>query len=65
MTLEDFKANIGKRIFRDSNKCPCETCKDIKENGILVRDTEHAEYMFQIQEDFAMEGLHLNYRVLK
>lgn len=64
MTLEDFKANIGKRIFRNDNRCTCLDCKRILEEGLIVTDENHAEYLYTIQNDLGCEGIELNYRTV-
>ena len=40
-----FKDRIGKRIFRVKSTCPCNTCKDNYDNGLVVLDELHAEYL--------------------
>ena len=37
-------------------------CQNAYENGIEIRDNYHAYYLFDVQNDFANEGLELNYR---
>ena len=62
-TLKWFKARIGKRIYRDANKCKCETCYVITLNGLTVNDEDHAEYLYNLQNDFyADDKFDLNYR---
>lgn len=60
--LEWFKQKIGKTIYRDSDGCSCPTCERIVENGLTVADEQHAEYIFDIQNEWAQEGIYLNYR---
>jgi len=61
-TLNWFKERIGKIIYRDRDDCKCGTCKDAVNNGIEISDDIHAEYLFDVQNDFANEGTLLNYR---
>jgi hypothetical protein len=61
-TLEYFISKIGQTIFRDDNGCPCKDCKEILEKGLVVRDEEHARYIFEMQNDLGVEGIELNYR---
>jgi hypothetical protein len=63
--LSFFIKNIGKRIYRDANGCPCETCKEITENGLIVYDKDHADYLYIVQVDYHEEGIELNYRTKK
>jgi hypothetical protein len=65
MNKEWFLARVGEIVFRDTDGCNCPTCKNIIENGILIRDEEHAEYMFEIQNELGAEGIELNYRDTK
>jgi hypothetical protein len=51
-----FTDRIGKRIFRNKTSCKCETCKDVFENGLVVGDQFHAEYLEMVQHD-----LNINY----
>jgi len=60
-----FYQRVGKRLFRDTSTCDCKTCKDVVENGIVVHDEIHAEYLFMSQCDFAADGVELNYRDVK
>ena len=62
-TLKWFENRIGKRIFRDNTKkhC-CEHCDRVSENGLIVRDTTHADYLHSVQNAFWSEGEMLNYR---
>jgi hypothetical protein len=61
-TLEWFLQRVNQTIFRDDNGCPCHECKEILEKGLVVRDEEHARYIFEIQNDLGAEGIELNYR---
>ena len=61
-TLQWFKNRIGRRIFRNDNKCPCNNCKVMTKEGLIVHDLYHAEGLFMIQNDYMAEGTKLNYR---
>ena len=63
--LEFFTSRIGKIIWRDTNGCPCATCKNVEINGILIQDEQVAKYIFDIQCDMNYEGVMLNYRDTK
>ena len=60
--LKWFTSRVGKRIFRDADDCTCSTCKEIVKKGLVIRDKDHARYMYDIQNDFGAEGSELNYR---
>ena len=63
--LSFFIKNIGKRIYRDDNGCTCETCKDVVENGLIVLNKQHAQYLHTVQIDYYKGGIDLNYRLEK
>lgn len=58
-----FLDRIGKKVFRDSNECPCDTCKYIGVHGFTIVDRNHALYLYEIQCEYeAEDGTNLNYR---
>lgn len=59
-----FIKRIGKRIYRDHHKC-CNHCDEAFENGLIVIDRQHADYLASIDHDLANEGIYLNYRDTK
>ena len=61
-TKQWFLDRIGKRVFRDNSGCGCPTCNDIVENGLIIRDKEHALHMYEVQNDYANENTYLNYK---
>lgn len=42
---EFFIERIGKRIYRDSYGCICETCMRITNEGLIIQDKQHAMYL--------------------
>ena len=59
-TEQWFKNRIGKLIHqttknggRDKEHC-CKTCRDVYENGIVIRDTSHADYLYIVQCEMGM-----------
>lgn len=60
--LKWFKDRVGKVVFRNDNGCPCEICKHVVENGLIITDELHADYLCSTQGDYAAEGILLNYR---
>ena len=60
-TLKYFQSRIGKRIFRDHHECFSD-CSLVSKNGLIVNDENHAQYLFDLQNDFGCEGYDLNYR---
>jgi hypothetical protein len=57
-----FIKRVGKRVFRDDDGCSCQTCENVVKNGIVIMDEFHAKYMFDVQNDWMVEGTKLNYR---
>jgi len=64
-TKDWFLERIGKRIYRDKSSCLCHTCEEVSENGLVVNDEMHATFLFDVQNDFAAEGVYFNYRDTK
>lgn len=60
--LSFFQKRIGKRIYRNDNDCPCHTCQEILKEGLIVDNKLHAQYLFDTQNEYADEGIDLNYR---
>lgn len=60
-SIKWFTSRVNKRIFRNYHEC-CFHCSEVAENGLIVNDSNHAEYLYWIQNDYANEGVFLNYR---
>jgi len=56
-----FRKRIGKRIYRDWHKC-CNTCDNVAKKGLIIRDGQHADYLFNIDNSFAEDKVYSNYR---
>lgn len=61
-TKQYFLDRIGKRIYRNDSGCTCRDCKNIVENGLIINDEQHADYLFQTQNEYMAESIDLNYR---
>lgn len=61
-TIHWFLNRIGKRIYRDDNKCDCSACYNVLQHGLIILDTGHAEYLYETQNAFKEDGVNLNYR---
>ena len=58
-----FKNHIGKRIFRDADSCTCPHCANVVENGLVIYNEQHADYIYTTQNDYYYEsGIELRYR---
>lgn len=54
-TLQWFINRIGKIVYRDKVKCKCITCIENGDNGILINDIHHAEYLYMVSCDMDIE----------
>lgn len=43
--IEWFNSRIGQRVYRDAIGCNCKACQFVKENGLIVTDEMHADYL--------------------
>jgi hypothetical protein len=57
-----FVDRIGKRVFREETSCPCSTCKNVGENGLIINDEMHASYLQDIEYMYNINGHKLTYR---
>ena len=61
-----FKKRIGKRVFRDTQGSAhdkeCATCARVTQEGIIIHDEAHAEYLATVDNEFSAEGIFSNYR---
>lgn len=58
---EWFVNRIGKRIYRNKNACECKACQAINKNGLIVANKLHAQYLYDIEQDFNAEGILVRY----
>lgn len=56
-----FIDRIGKRVFRNDVSCQCEICQNISKLGLVINDYMQAEYLFDCEVEFTMEGVKLMY----
>lgn len=54
-TLKWFENRIGKIIYREKTSCNCDTCKSVSENGLIVWDKHHAEYLHMVSCDLGIK----------
>jgi hypothetical protein len=47
---------IGKVVYRPDTKCPCEVCKHVYENGLIVADRNHALYLYDMEVMYTIEA---------
>ena len=44
-----FKDRIGKKVYRKHNFCSCNVCLRVWENGLIIHDEMHADYLYAIE----------------
>lgn len=49
--LEWFLERIGKRVYRPKTSCNSHKCTMVYENGLVIEDKQHAQYLFDIQNE--------------
>jgi hypothetical protein len=59
--LNWFIDRIGKRVFRNKTSCQCGTCQNVYENGVVISDGMHADYMCIIEFEYTNEKSPLQY----
>jgi hypothetical protein len=59
--LNWFIERIGKRIFRNVTSCKCQTCKLVFENGLIIGNEIHANYLYDMECIYTHEGSPLKY----
>lgn len=60
-TLSWFQEHIWQTIYRNPS-CPCRDCVRVESEWLVVMDDNHAQYLFDVQNDYGCEGNILNYR---
>lgn len=46
---------MGKRIYREKTDCDCHTCNRVLNEGIVVGDEDHAEYLYLVQNELGIK----------
>jgi hypothetical protein len=60
-TKQRFINRIGKRIYRN-HSCDCPDCTRIDVEWLVIHDEIHAQYLYDVQNDYACEWVILDYR---
>lgn len=50
-----FIDRIGKKVYRDKDICSCEHCQLNKINGVKIIDLDHAQYLFDMQNEMGVK----------
>ena len=56
-----FIEKIGEVIFRNETSCDCGVCKHVYDNGLIVKDKNHASYLYEMELEYAAEEVPLKY----
>ena len=54
-TLKYFTNRIGKIVYRNEVSCKCPTCGRGTEYGIKIADRQHAQYLFDVQNELGIK----------
>jgi hypothetical protein len=49
-----FVDRIGKRVYRSSVNCQCDSCKNGRINGIMILDYVHAIYLHLVEGEMGI-----------
>lgn len=55
-----FAARIGQRLYRPNTNC-CEFCTKVYEEGIIVTDEYHANYLAEMEAAYSHDGIPIQY----
>jgi hypothetical protein len=58
--LQWFIDKIGQRIYRNDVGC-CKRCQEIAQEGLIVNDEMHANYLFDMEIAYQQDGAKLMY----
>lgn len=59
--LNWYIERIGKIVYRNKTTCKCLTCKRVYENGIIISDEMHADYLDMSVNSYNQDGIPLKY----
>ncbi len=54
-SLPWFMARIGKRIYRLTKFKCCAVCDKVYQDGVIIRDRQHATYVKDVQDEMGLE----------
>ena len=60
-TKQRFIDRIGKRVYRNTLTCTCRDCQSVEGNGLVIEDKIHAQYLFDVYNDYNCEGTFIEY----
>lgn len=54
-TKQWFLDRIGDRVYRKKTTCDCECCTRVAKEGIVVKNTGHAQYPSDVSAEMGVE----------
>lgn len=52
-----FYKHAGKLVFRSLNGCRCIPCAEVYQDGLIILNKSHADYLYDSEIDFEQLGL--------
>lgn len=49
-----FIDRIGKRVYRGSISCTCESCQKVEKEGLVISDNDHANYLYDCERELGV-----------
>jgi hypothetical protein len=56
-----FIDRIGKTVYRNKTSCDCSICTKNYKNGLIIKDKDHAIYLYDCECEYNIEGNPLKY----
>lgn len=56
--LQWFIERIGKRVYRGAVSCACSVCVGVTNNGLVIQDELHANYLWEMEGISHLESEH-------
>lgn len=60
-TKQWFLDRIGKTVYRNRTSCMCAVCTKVYNDGLIIEDEFHAEYVSDYVASYNAEGSPLKY----
>lgn len=56
-----FHDRVWKIVWRGKTSCTCAICDDVYENGLLIRNADHAQYVSEVEAEYNHDGIKMKY----
>jgi hypothetical protein len=50
-----MEKNRGKRVYRSMGTCDCPVCRHGEEQGLVIRDKQHAYYLYAFSVELGIK----------